>query len=56
MTLQNLLTLEAIQVALAARQAQRELEAALLMAEIVLRESAQKSRPARKHRTALLAE
>jgi len=56
MNLQNLLTVEALQVALAARQARREFDAAIRMAEIVLRERAQKSRPARERRAASLAE
>ena len=51
MNLQNLLTVEAIKVALAARQARRELEAAVLMAEIGLRERAQKNRQARQRLT-----
>ena len=52
MTLVNLLTLQALNVALAVRQAQRELNAAIAMAEITLREQAQKNRPARERRTA----
>jgi hypothetical protein len=49
-----LLTLQALNVALTARQAQRELNAAVLMAEIALREQAQaqKNRPARERRAA----
>jgi len=56
MTLANLMTVEAIQVALAARQARREFDAAILMAEMVLREQATKNRPARERRAASLAE
>jgi len=52
MTLVNLLTLQALYVALAIRQAQREFEAALFMAETALREQAQKNRPARERRAA----
>ena len=52
MTLVNLLTLQALNVALAIRKAQRELNAAIVMAEIALREQAQKNRPARERRTA----
>lgn len=55
MNISNLLTVEAVQVALTARQAQRELNAAIVVAEIALRERAQKSRPVRQHRTASLA-
>jgi hypothetical protein len=55
MNLQNLFTFEALQVALAARQAMKELNAAIVVAEIALREQAQKSRPVRQHRTASLA-
>jgi len=46
MNLKNFLTVEAIQVALAARQAQREFDAAIVVAEIALRERAQKNRQA----------
>lgn len=46
MTIVNLLTLQALNVALTARQAQRELNAAIVLAEIALREQAQKNRPA----------
>ena len=52
MTIKNLLTFEALQVALAARQALIEIEAAVLMAEIVLREQAQKSRSTSERRAA----
>jgi hypothetical protein len=52
MNISNLLTVEAVQVALTARQAKRELDAAIVVAEIALREQAQKSRPVRQHRTA----
>jgi len=55
MNISNLLTVEAVQVTLAARQAQREFDAAIVVAEIALRERAQKNRPARQHRTASLA-
>lgn len=50
MNLQNLLTLQALTVALVARQAQRDLEAAVFMAEIDLLEQAQKNRPTREDR------
>ena len=52
MELNDLLTLESLLLAITARQAQRELNTAVLMAEIGLREQAQKSRPARERRTA----
>ena len=52
MTLPNLLTVEAVQVALTARQAKLELEAAIVLAETALREQAQKNRPARERRAA----
>ena len=52
MNIQNLITIEALQVALAARQVKRELDAAIVMAEISLREQAQKNRPAHERRTA----
>jgi hypothetical protein len=52
MNLANLLTLQALDVALAARQAKRELEAAIVLAETALREQAQKNRPARERRAA----
>ncbi len=52
MTIINLLTLQALNVALVARQAQRELNAAIVLAEIRLREQAQKNRPTSKRRAA----
>jgi hypothetical protein len=48
--LADLLTVEALLVALAARQAHRELNAAIVVAEIALREQAQKNRPERQRR------
>jgi hypothetical protein len=52
MLVRNVLTVEALLVAIAAKQAKMELDAAILVAEIALRDSAQKSRPARERRTA----
>jgi hypothetical protein len=52
MSLVNLLTLQALNVALTAQQAKRELDEAIVMAEIRLREQAQKNRPARERRAA----
>jgi hypothetical protein len=52
MNLANLLTLQALNVTLVVRQAQRELNAAIVLAEIALREQAQKNRPARERRAA----
>jgi hypothetical protein len=52
MALNDLLTLESLLLALTARQVLRELNAAVLMAEIALREQAQKNRPARERRAA----
>jgi len=46
MNISNLLTVEAIQVALTARQVKRELEAAIVLAETALRKQAQKNRQA----------
>ena len=51
MNISNLLTVEAVQVALTARQAQREFDAAIVVAEIALREQAQKNRQARQRLT-----
>jgi hypothetical protein len=50
MNLANLMTCESIQVALAARQAHRELNAAIVVAEIALLAQAQKNRPERQRR------
>jgi len=52
MNISNLLTVDAVQVAITARQAKRELEAAIVLAETALREQAQKNRPARERRAA----
>ena len=52
MNILDVLTIEDLQVALTARQVLRELNAAVLMAEIALREQAQKNRPARERRAA----
>ena len=52
MNISNLLTVEAVKVAITARQAKRELEAAIVLAETALREQAQKNRPARERRAA----
>jgi hypothetical protein len=46
MALNDLLTLESLLLALTARQVLRELNAAVLMAEVALREQAQKNRQA----------